>query len=241
METPQKWTDEQRNYAWIIMSYSRRKLQLTISPCIASAFVLLHRYFNDPTHKNEPLYILMTSSIALACKIEGTFRGMQTIFAIISDCISEQISKFIKNKARIKAIFGDRDFSSSQLTEEELKMAGKCEIHLLNSIKWNMKIDLPFNHFNEAKPTYLLVGTSEPFDVALRDLCLIMKDEQYLLIPPEVSAAAAIEHSFCQCHFEEVTSNWIQKLKQQYPDEYSRALSIIQNEGQKCIPVNQSS
>ncbi|KAK8878217.1 hypothetical protein M9Y10_004982 [Tritrichomonas musculus] len=238
-----KWTNEQRSCAWIAISYARRELSLTISPCIASAFVLLHKYFADPNHKDEPLYILLTSALFLSCKIEDTYRSMEKLFSVLSKCISAICKRFTLEHA--KQIFGDRDFTVTELSTDEKKHITICEIHLLNSIDWNMDIDLPFNHFNDAKPAFSCFSSNEnleqPFNYVLRDLCLIMKDEKYLEIPPPVSAAVSIQHCFSERPLPESTSNWINQLRSQYPKEFEVALHIIEEEGRKCVPIPKSS
>ena len=143
---------------------------------------------------------------------------------------------------KVKDIFGDRDYENEELTTETMLKIGKCEIHLLNSIRWEMNIDLPFNHFNEAKPAFNVMANDahiqDCFNNVLRDLCLIIKDMNYLKIPPIVSAAAAIMHGFSGKPVPDETLKWIQKQKDDYPSEFKLALKIIIDEGKKCVPVS---
>lgn len=236
------WSEMHRSCAWVVISFSRRDLSLTISPCIASAFVLLHKYYNDPYHKDEPLYLLLTSALFLACKIEDTYRSLKHIFAALSKCITTISQKITIDRA--KKLFGDRDYTVSELSSYEMHQVALCEIHLLNSIEWNMEIDLPFNHFNDAKPAFESLPQNENldarFNAVLRDLCLIMKDKQYLQIPPPVSAAVSIQHCFSGTTLPQSTSDWIEQLKNQHPNEFEIAFQIIQNEGPKCVPISKS-
>lgn len=239
MQNAKKWSDKQRQYSWIAISYSRMELNLPVSPCIASAFVLLHKYFDDPCHADEPLYLLMTSALFLACKIEDTYRSMKIVFAAISKCIMKISQKITLNG--VKQVFGDRDYTLTELTSEEMKKIALCEIHLLNAIDWDMDIDLPFNHFNDAKPAFECLtqkdNLEKSFDFILRALCLIMKDKQYLQIPPPVSAAASIQYCFSGRTLPQTTSDWIKQLMEQYPEEFQIALQIIEKEGAKCVPI----
>lgn len=242
MENAIKWSEKQRSCAWIAISFARKDLNLAISPCIASAFVLLHKYYNDPSHKDEPLYLLLVSSLFLSCKIEETYRSMKLIFAALSKCITTISKKITLDGA--KKIFGDRDFTVPELSSYEMREIALCEIHLLNSIEWNMNIDLPFNHFNNAKPAFESLAQNENlnprFEAVLRDLCLIMKNEKYLQIPPPVSAAVSIQHCFAETTLPKTTSDWIEQLENQYPDEFEIAFQIIEKEGPKCVPISKS-
>lgn len=240
MQNHKKWSDKQRSYSWIVISFARRDLNLPVSPCIASAFVLLHKYFDDPNHKDEPLYLLITSALFLACKIEDTYRSMKNIFTAISKCIITVSEKITMDKA--KQLFGDREYTNYELSSQEMRQIALCEVHLLNAIEWNMDIDLPFKHFNDARPAFekLTINQNlyENFNKVLRDLCLIMRDSKYLSIPPPVSAAVSIQHCFSETQLPESTSNWIESLKSQYPDEFEIALQIIESEGRKCVPIS---
>ncbi|OHS98872.1 Cyclin, N-terminal domain containing protein [Tritrichomonas foetus] len=235
------WTEEQRSHAWIIVSFARIGLNLSVSPCIASAFILLHNYFADPNHSDEELYILLTAALFLACKIEDTYRSMELIFKELANSIL-LVKKRLKPQ-QAKEYLGDRDFSKNTLTIEEMKKVGICEIHILNSIGWNMEIDLPFSHFNEIQPAFNSMAQTDAndlqnrFNYVLRDICLILKNENYLKIPPPISAAAAILHAFHGKNLPENAVAWIEGLQKQSPELFQMAYQIIVVEGAKCVPI----
>ena len=236
------WTDAQREMGWIVISGARRNLRLSISPCIASAFIILHRYFRTKARRSHKLYLLLVSALFLACKMEDTYRSLVTIFQEIAGCLVKVEEKLTKEKEM--ELFGERDFSKPDITDEEINEIGVIELELLNALDWKLDIELPFSYFNEIKPVLgELVAkygdrVERLFDVGLRNLCLIVRSEEYLDIPPAVSAAVSVENSFKRLQLPEKITEWINAQKRTSPEAYLVASQIITTNAPCCVRLS---
>jgi hypothetical protein len=240
METiPFFWSAEQRDIGWIVSSIARKGLRLAITPCIASAFAILHRFFHEPVRPDPPdMCILLTSAIFLACKIEDQYRPLAMVFKELSGAI--QMVQCRVPKERVAALFGEREYGSCELTEIELRQIGLIEIEFLNALRWDMVIDLPFRHVHRINSEFRAkVDTQGPLESrlnnVLRDLCLIMKDPEYLDFPPELSAAVAVSRCFSDLELPESVGEWIKAVKARNPDRFATIFERVAALAAMCV------
>lgn len=230
------WSDEARRISWTLITFSRRGLKLAISPTVATSFVFLHLFYNDPYHEDADLYLLLISSLFLSCKIEDSYRPLGFIFREFFKCVLEVQKK--TGKKKLESIIGKRDFTDPEVTDKEAELICHYEITFLNLIEWDMDIDIPFKHINEIFGLSKDESTNDEkfYNIVLRNLCLIQRNENYLKLPPLISAAVSILCAFGGKSCPEEVENYILKLKQQYPSEFELAHSILKAEFGQCIP-----
>lgn len=241
MSSPKTWTDEQRQIGWIALSYSRRGLRLTISPCIASSYYFLHNFFLVENHRDYDLYILLVSSLFLSCKIEDLYRPLKLVFReFAKSCV--EMRKHVPIQKQ-KHIFGDRDFLMEELSPEEALLVGRCELDLLNAVNWKLEIDLPFSHFNDHKYIFCQLGLPNSNAIEhicnfiLRDICLIIKNVHYLEIPATSIAAAAMKHACLSVVLPSDAEQWVQSVEQTNPEKFQLAFRILQENVPQCAPI----
>ena len=233
------WTDEQRTMGWIVISAARRNLRLSISPCIASAFIILHRYYRTKRKRSHRLYLLLVSALFLSCKMEDTYRALATIFQEVVGILVKVLGKM--KPAKGVELFGERNFSDPVLSLAEIREISMIELELLNALDWRLEIELPFQHFNEIKPLLgelvekIGDGVEKLFDLVLRDLCLIVRAQEYLDIPPAVSAAVSVAHSFANHVLPEKIALWVETQKRENPMAYDKAERIITVNAPGCV------
>jgi hypothetical protein len=232
------WSPEQRRLGWVVMTVARRALKLTVSPCIASAYVLLHHYFkNAEARKARPLQILLAASLFLACKLEDCYRSLIAIVKELAIAIGK-VEKYVP-KEHMDRIFGD--CKKEEFCLDEVKEVSTIELELLNAIQWEVPIELPFQHINEMKHEFgELAGTENvemSFSSILRDLCLITQDVDYLSIPPVVSAAASVAHCIEEGRLPSKIKTWILELKENHPESFAKATTILNRGASLCVPI----
>mgnify|MGYP001130108183 CR=1 FL=1 len=212
-----KWTDAQRRIVWMLLVKARAGLKIEINPVVATAFVILQKYFrsldknddDEQTNENDldsnyDLLTLMTAALFTACKMnDETIRPMEFIF--------NELSKICLNapSQKVRLILGSRihminsNFSNHfdvKLCYDDFKIISKCEIDLLDATGFDIDFDLPFRYFNEilSMLNSLLPRDSMHaiYNTWLIDTCLMICSQYYLDLPPEVAAAAAVADSF---------------------------------------------
>jgi len=235
---PDVWCDRNRDVAWTILSFSRVHLNLTISPVFASTFILLHHYFLNNPDPKHPLYLLVISSLFLSCKIEDLYRPVQVLFKAFSKTclgLSEHLPERIISEA-----LGGRDFKIDELNEDEIRQISGIEVDILNSVEWNMSIDIPFTYFNNHKSEFSSLDGSIVESVCskiLRNICIVIKSAYYLDIPPELTAVVATTQAFEGNVMPEATRDWINSIKMQDEILFTRTLNLVRKGAQRCVQV----
>jgi hypothetical protein len=235
------WTPEQRDISWIACNIARIPLKLGVSPCIASAFAILHHFFREPIRPAPPdMGILLTAALFLACKIEDQFRPLPMIFRELSGALQRIESRVPRD--RILALFGDRDYGRCDLTDCELRQIGVIEIEYLNALRWNMHIDLPFRHMPRITSTPAAVHpqTDERQWKVVQDLCLIMKDEGYLDFPPELSAAVVVSRYFDEQSLPPAVAQWLEGVRTGHPRQFESLRERVAEQAAKCVQVGRT-
>lgn len=225
------WTPEQRQKGWIVLSFSRTRLNLPISPCLADSYVILHRYFRTERDREHKFSILLTASLFLSCKIEDMFRPMASIFKELCTCL--QITTAKLGIERTRAIFGDRDYSNQELTESEIDEICSLEVDFLNALDWNSYIELPFEYVNQHWQSVLRCAGDKQselsgiIDLITRDVCFILCSEYYLDIPPICLAAAAVSYHLSGVSITGSAASWIRSEQERNPETFQYSIELL--------------
>jgi hypothetical protein len=235
--TPFFWSPEQRNLGWIACNIARKPLKLGVCPCIAFAFAILHRFFRQPIRPAPDMCLLLTAALFLACKIEEQFRPLATIFRELSGAFQQLESRVPRDQ--ILALFGDRNYGSCELTDCEFRHIGLIEIEFLNALQWNMCIDLPSRHMPRITsiPAELPAQAEARQWKTVQDLCLIMKDDNYLDFPPELSAAVLVSRCFEDLAMPPRVAEWLETLKAKYPTQFISLRQRVAEQAALCVQV----
>ena len=208
------WNDEQRRIIWTLSCKARQPLQLEVDPVIATAFVILQRYFRwtDENGTQFDLLTLMVASIFDACKQADSFRTMQAIYsALFQICLSAP-------SPLVQSLVLDKP---PDLSPEMLSCITCAEFELLKATDFDFKVDLPFSHFqcflNILRPLIPTQQFLNRLNSGIIDICLMICSREYLDVPPEVSAIIATMDSFNDCpNVPEQTTKICQSLKEKY-------------------------
>jgi hypothetical protein len=243
-QVPFFWSAQQRDLGWIVCSIARKGLKFPIT-CTASAFAILHRFFREPIRPDPPdLCILLTAAVFLACKIEDQYRAVGLIFKELSSALHTVQCRVPKEQ--ILALFGDREYGNCELSDSELQIIGLIEIEFLNALRWEMHIDLPFHHVHHIDTDLRAkINVYGPLDArlnnVLRDLCLIMKDPEYLDFIPELSAAVAVSHCFKDVELPENMGNWIEEMRSRNPEQFAKVFERVNGLAALCVQSGRGS
>lgn len=225
------WTKEQRDFGWTMISSSRSILKIPISPIFTRSFIYLHYYYSLPKRKAYDFYILLISSLFISCKVSDIYRPLQCIFqAFMKSCVA--IQKYIGIDHQ-QELLGKRTYDVHQeLTDNEITLIGQCEVDLLNAIQWKMRPINPLDFFNSNELN--LLGDETEIDQGIcekimHDVCVIIKNENYLKFHPEAIAAASVNHCFPH-PIQGRLKIWIDDQQMKYKDEIGILFQIMVNE-----------
>jgi hypothetical protein len=206
------WTDEQRRVIWCLICKARHGLQLEVSPIVASAFVILQRYFRNSEGCAYELFILMVAALFTACKAAEAYRPVRLIYA--------ELMRICHNapSVKIRSILGERE--RPVLDPIDLAQITHAELDLLRSIDFDFAIDTPFTHFEKWRQT-LMTSLPDPQYIRLCnsivvDICLMLCSAAYLDVPPEVSAAAATAGRVGSCVIPMDAIRWLHHVQEKY-------------------------
>ncbi|EAX89874.1 Cyclin, N-terminal domain containing protein [Trichomonas vaginalis G3] len=236
------WSDEQRRTVWTLISKSRMGLKVELSPVIATAFIILQKYFRVNEYCPYKLFILMTAALFTSCKSQNCFRTIEMIYnELVRICKSAPSSM-------VRSLIGQENFDNQGLlSPEQIEEITQAEIDLLKALDFNVNFELPFTYFERWKSNIQALIPNENFikicNGVIVDMCLVISSKYYLDIAPEVAAAAAAQDSIGQGNLSEITSVWINEVVQKYGQEnFNLALSsIIHEKGKtfqrKSVPI----
>jgi hypothetical protein len=235
------WTDEQRRIVWCLICKSRTRLQVQLSPIIASAFVILQHYFRSSEQCAYELFILMVAALFTACKGADCYRPIQLVYQELQRICQTAPS------LKIRSLLGRRDGSGGPaiLDPEDLASIASAEIDLLRSIDFNLDFDLPFTHFDRLKQTLMTEIPNEAFihlcNSIIVDICLMICSSCYLDVPPEVAAAAATAESVNTDVIPRETFEWLMNVREKYGAQvFDLARLSISQEKEKTAPRRDS-
>ena len=228
------WNDEQRRIVWTLICKARQPLHIDVNPIIATAFVILQRYFRciEQNGTQYDLITLMVASIFDACKQADSFRTIHSIYSALFQTCSSAPSQIIQSFVVGK---------SPDLSEEMLSSITLAEFDLLKATNFDFQVDLPFSHFqcflNVLRPLIPHQQFLPRWNSAIIDLCLIICSSQYLDVPPEVAAIVAAIDSFNDCpNVSEHTTKIYQSLEEKYgPNVFTIAQKSIELEKSRTI------
>ena len=185
--------------------------------------------------------MLLTSSLFLACKVEEFYLPLEIIFKEISNTILLlQKRKCTMTAARV---LGDRDFTIQTLNPTELRQVSNIEIDLLNSLNWNLSVDMPFIHINRHK--YIFNDIGEPtivnnlMNIIIRNLCLVVKSKDYLSFNVEISTISAVYLGFIFMNYiiPESVLKWIDEEKSKDENQFIKICNMITEKAQRCVKL----
>ena len=228
------WDDRSRRIVWFVMSKTKNILGITLSPIIATAFVILQSYFRETNDNAYKLLTLTCASLTFSCKLSSTFRSIQDVFsAIIRVCLS------ISTKPLKEFLVGTRFKSDLKPLDEEVELIQNAEISLMSALGFDFNIELPFGYIDQWQQNYL---TDIPHERQTQfvqqvklDCCLVICSENCLDVPPEVTAAAAVNETLKTQEYSHDDSEIQNYIKTKYGSitSYELALSSIRYEGSR--------
>ncbi|EAY01138.1 hypothetical protein TVAG_040430 [Trichomonas vaginalis G3] len=234
------WTEKTSEVAWTIVTFSRRNLGLSVSPCVASSFLYLHYYYEKTEKTPYPNYMLLTTSLFLATKVYDYYRPIDLIFQEIAKT-SIAITKHIPQKF-VQLVMGNRDFNDTKLSDAEKNMIAEIEICLLNAIKWDFNMDLSFYYLTKFGNLFEGLNYDEKVvsnitDSIIRDLCLCTRSPSMLHLNQETIAVASIIHSFGEYELTPQIKQWVENRRASNEELVAKLIEymIVQSKG--CAKV----
>lgn len=229
------WTDDQRRTVWTLICKSRINLKLELSPIIATAFVILQKYFKTNDYCPYRLFVVMTAALFTSCKSQNCYRPIQMIYNELNRICKSAPSTIIRS-----LVFPENLDSNGNIIPEQMEEITHAELDLLKSIDFDINFDLPFTHFERWKSNTQTSYPSEFFvkicNGVIVDICLVICSKYYLDLPPEIAAAAATQESIGHSNLTKETSEWIEGVITKYGIEpFNMAMNAILSEKQKTF------
>ena len=208
----QKWTEPQRRIIWTLISKARQRLRIELDPVVATAFVLLQKFFRD----NECSYdviILMTAALFTSCKQTDSFRSMLEIYTELFRLCAVAPSRSLRS-----LLYGHRMVVPMDITDVDL--ITQAELDLLDATGYDFCIELPFTYSTKVAEVLAAVFPEDRLQHCHHqmavDICLALCSDVYLDVPPEVTAAAAtIDSLACETIPDQIVS-WIKDVISKY-------------------------
>ena len=228
----QSWDDTQRRTVWTLICKSRIRLKLELSPIIATAFVILQKYFQNTDECPYRLFIIMSAALFTSCKAANSYRPIEMIY--------KELSRICKSAppSLVRSLAGTDSINDQIITNEQLEEITRAELDLLQSIDFDLNFELPFQHFERWKENLQLQIPNENFikicNQVIIDICLVLCSKFYLDVPPEVAAAAATQDTLSKFEVTEETAEWFEDVRQKYGNKvFDLAMRSITMEKQK--------
>ena len=230
------WTDEQRRLVWYLICRARSRLRIEVNPVVATAFVILQRYFRSGFDCPFSLFTLMATALWTSCKQNDSFRPMALVWQELENVCANDPSLLVRS------LCSESHAIEVGLTDDAKQLMTLCEFNLLRATNFDFDIDLPFNHFDAFKPRFLAEMPQEHVNSfcnrALIDICLFICSQYYLDVPPQVAAAAAMAESFATETMPPQTSQWVESIREEYGSSlFELAVQTIVHEKERtAIP-----
>jgi hypothetical protein len=74
-----QWTEVERRSVWWLISQARNRLGLPVDPVVATAFVILQRFFRNPIEFECHLMHLIAAAVLTSCKASNCHRRITEI------------------------------------------------------------------------------------------------------------------------------------------------------------------
>ena len=234
MEPLLVWDNRTRRTVWFIMSKTKSILNISLTPVIATAFVILQSYFRATTDNAYKLLTLTCASLTFSCKLSENYRSINSVFsAIIRVCRS------INSKAAREFLAGTNYNPDLSPPKEEIDLMQDAEISLMSALGFDFDIELPFNYIEPIQQYYITEIPHERQTQFVQqvqlDCCLVLCSENCLDVPPEVTAAAAVNETLKTqeyTHDDTEIENYI-RTKYGSITTYELAINSIRYEGSR--------
>jgi hypothetical protein len=182
-----QWTDVERRTVWWLISTARNRLGVAVDPVVATAFVILQRYFRGDFDFDTDLFSLIIAALQTSCKASSIDLPVSRIFSELA----RVCKAFPSNHVRL--LFAV-DELSDVVTPHDLLRVNRAELGLLSVIDFDYTIEIPFNYLNRWKA--MIVDeypqlVDQNWKMVMIDVCLMICSDYYLDVPPEVTAAVA--------------------------------------------------
>ncbi|OHT01682.1 Cyclin, N-terminal domain containing protein [Tritrichomonas foetus] len=230
----QMWTEEKRRTVWFLISSARQNLGIAIDPVVASAFVILQKYFRGEIDDEYDLFILMAAALFTSCKASDNFRPVNCIVSELCRVCNRSKSPIVRQL--IGSHFLNPEDPNITMQYNDLKLISAAEVDLLKANNFSVLVDLPFSHFERWKqsvidhfPNQISPEFLRQCNKVMIDICLLICSYYYLDVPPEVAAAAAASKSFGN-------DQWVTSVKEKYGDNvFNLAVQSINIEDSKTV------
>ena len=226
------WTDAQRRTVWTLICKSRIALKLELSPIIATAFVILQKYFQNTEECPYKLFIMMSAALFTACKAANSYRPIEMIY--------KELSRICRSAppSLVRSLAGTDTIGDQEITPEQLEEITRAELDILQSIDFDLNFELPFEHFERWKNNLQANIPNENFikicNQVIIDICLVLCSKFYLELPPEVAAAAATQDTLSNFDVTDETVEWFEDVRQKYGEYvFTLAMKSITMEKEK--------
>lgn len=225
----EEWTEDKRRMVWFLISSARQGLGISIDPIVASAFIILQKYFRGEIDNEYDLFILMSAALFTSCKAADVFRSINDITRELYRLCVRSRSKVI-NQIISKHLY-ESDYNVSC---QDLKLIIKAETDLLIANDFEISMDLPFAHFERWKKNMIEQSLMDENFIKLcnnvmLDICLLICSCYYLDVPPEVAAAAAASRTFGN-------DQWVTSVRQRFGNDlFDLAMNSIQFEDSRTL------
>ena len=233
----QVWIEKNIDIAWTLVSYSRKGLGVPVSPTIGTSFIYLHNFYKNNTTTSHPLYMMLVSSLFLACKTTELYRSIDMIFSEFAKT-TIAFTSHVPEKIVFGILGGNRDFHNTSMTEEEKESLFSIEVELLDASNWYFTFPLPFDHMSMHGNIFQdLPLTDQEINLIgqniIRVISMMMKCPRIVNLDCEIVAAAVIENEtqpilnakgidFCP-----TIREWLNYAKSKDNTEYSNVIKYI--------------
>lgn len=214
-DTESIWSDDQRRTVWTLICKSRIGLRLELSPIIATAFVIMQNYFQNNSSTPYTLFTLMTAALFTSAKGSSCYRPIEMIHNELNRICKAAPSDLIR---KIVGCNPDK-----KMDQEQLELVTQAELDLLQSIDFDMNIELPFQHFERIKDLLQTEFKQDMFvkicNGSIINMCLIICSKVYLDLAPELIAVASTRDALCGADPPERVLEWFENVRDRYGDE----------------------
>lgn len=225
----EEWSEDKRRMVWFLISSARQGLGISIDPIVASAFIILQKYFRGEIDNEYDLFILMSAALFTSCKAADVFRSVHDIARELYRLCVRSRSKVINQI--ISTHFLSPDYTASC---QDFRLILQAEYDLLRANDFEISMDLPFHHFERWKKNMIESSLMDENFIKLcnhvmLDICLLICSCYYLDVPPEVAAAAAASRTFGN-------DQWVTSVRQKFGNDlFDLAMNSIQFEDSRTM------
>ena len=192
------WSDPKRHVSWSILSYTRNRLKIKLETCVASAFMMVHRYFMANPSSPYSLFIVLVASLFSSCKMNECPHTMQQIYSELLRSCRDTSSRI--GQQRLIDALGISSFEDREIPSIEISQINQCELDLLESNNFIMDIDTPFKHIEDNVYPFLTSFPQEQQQQIkaklVKNICILLCFQDTAQLPSSVLAVIVTEVTF---------------------------------------------